>query len=92
MLPEPTAVGVIVSRAPASANIKTVDGVMPLVLARLTVWTPGAETAWVLVVLIVETGQLVPLPVNTQGLTPGLQLMALMVPAVIVFPEVASKR
>jgi hypothetical protein len=92
ILPELTTVGIIVSRAPASANTKTVDVVMPLVLARLTVWTPGDETAWVLVVLTVETGQLVPLPVKVVGPVPPLLLMALMVPAVIVFPEVVSKR
>ena len=71
MLPDTTAVGVIVSRAPASVNTNTVDVVMPLVLARLTVRTPGAGTALVLVVMTAETGQLVSLPAKTHGAEPG---------------------
>lgn len=94
MAPEPTCVGITVSWPlkfdAASQMTRTVEVVIPAVDESATVCTPGEVTPCVAVVLTVETGQLVPLPVRV--LTPPLLAIALMLPAVIVLPEVVSIR
>jgi hypothetical protein len=71
---------------------RTVEVVMPELLATVTVCEPGEVIACVVVVLTVETGQEVPDPVKVIGVRPRLLVMLLIVPAEIVLAEVVSIR